>query len=126
MRPDAQAAKIFQSACGYLGSPNQLTAPMSASACAEVSATPKPEPPGVMPASVFTPLKLLAPVIKHSEATAFFELSGESAFGELLPVGRPQHEDLNEDEGVPAEPGNGAVLCRVKRLEWEQFRGARF
>jgi hypothetical protein len=33
--------------------------------------------------------------------------------------GGRQPERLNEGAGVFAEPGNGAVLLRVKRMEWE-------
>jgi hypothetical protein len=71
-------------------------------------------------------MKPLMPLRKSGEPRAFFELSGGSAFGDLQPVGRGQHEELIEDKGVPAAPGKRTVLRRVKRLEWEQFRGARF
>jgi hypothetical protein len=64
-------------------------------------------------------MKLLVPLGKHSEARAFFKLSVASAFGDLLPVGRRQHEELIEDEGVPAAPGNRTLLRRAKRMEWE-------
>jgi hypothetical protein len=84
------------------------------------------EPTGVIAAAASTLMNSLVPLRKNGEPRAFFELSGGSVFGDLQPVGRRQHEELNEDEGVPAAPGKRTVLRRVKRLEWEQFRGARF
>jgi hypothetical protein len=80
----------------------------------------------VIAAAASTSMKSLVPLRKSGEPRAFFELSEGSAFGDLPPVGRRQHEELIEDEGVPAAPGKRTVLRRVKRLDWEQFRGARF
>jgi hypothetical protein len=65
-----------------------------------------------MAASASILMKLPAPLRKHSEASTLSSCGGSSASSKLMAVGGQQyeHEGLNEDAGVPAEPGNGTIL----------------
>src|ERR1035438_6855821 len=69
---------------------------------AGASAAPGPEPTSGIAATLPISMEPLVPLRKSGQAGAFFELSGGSAFGDLQPVGRGQHEELIEDESVPA------------------------
>ena len=67
-------------------------------------------------AAAFTFMNWLVPLSNNGDRT-FFELWGGSASAKLTPIGRLQHGEFSDDEGVLEEPGNGTILYWAKRME---------